>query len=57
MCFNEQMPVKLEKLVNKTFKTSYYPNSQNEGLICAFHKSKEKETQVTCEVLLFQHFR
>ena len=36
------MSIKLEKLVNKIFKTSYYPNSQNEGLICAFNKSREK---------------
>ena len=51
MRFDEQMPVKLAKLIKKIFKTSYYPNSQKEGLICAFHKSKVKETQITCVVL------
>ena len=37
------MLVKLEKLFNKIFKTGYYPNSWNEGLIFSIHKSGEKE--------------
>ena len=37
------MLVKFEKLFNKVFKTGYYPNSWNEGLIFSIHKSGEKE--------------
>ena len=33
----------MEKLFNKIFKTVYYPNSWNEGLIFSIHKSGEKE--------------
>ena len=42
-CSDNLMLVKLEKLFNKTFKTGYYPNSWNEGLIFSIHKSGEKE--------------
>ena len=37
------MLVKFEKLFNKVFKTGYYPNSWNEGLIFSVHKSGKKE--------------
>ena len=43
MCSDDLMLVKLEKLFNKIFKTNYYPNSWNEGLIFSIHKSGEKE--------------
>ena len=37
------MLVKLGKLFNKIFKTGYYTNSWNKGLIFSIHKSGEKE--------------
>ena len=42
-CSDGLMLVKLEKLFNKIFKTGYYPNSWNEGLIFSIHKSGENE--------------
>ena len=42
-CSDGLMLVKLEKLFNKIFKTGYYPNSWNEGLIFSIYKSGEKE--------------
>ena len=38
-CSDDLMLVKLEKLFNKIFKTGYYPNSWNKGLIFSIHKS------------------
>ena len=42
-CSDDLMLVKLEKPVNEIFKTGYFPNSWNEGLIFPIHKSGEKE--------------
>ena len=42
-CFDDIMLVKSEKLFNKIFKTGYYPNFWNEGLIFSIYKSGEKE--------------
>ena len=42
-CSDKLMLVKLEKLLNKILKTSYYPNSWNKGFTFSVHKSEGKE--------------